>query len=194
MFFIIGSFLMPSLPKCLSLSSAVVSGCVSFLSWLSLFIFPPPWHSPPPPLNLFPSLGVCSQHFCESSRRREISHGIRGLWCNTIQSGFFLFFSRTFLRAEGRVLWALLRQERHYLLLCSSSRHSKFCKWGPAMLTLKKKNHLVSLLFHVLDINSMREALAVLVFRFIPSAAWKESHVLNRCLLMLVGVGGDHQI
>lgn len=108
---------------------------------------------------------------------------------------FFLFFSRTFLRAEDHVLWALLSQERHYLLLCSFSPHcfsnwvpetSRGPLWGPTMLTLKQKNNLVQLLFHVLDINSVREAMAVWLFRFIPSAAWKERQVFKCCLLWLV--------
>lgn len=107
-------------------------------------------------------------------RRSDIGQGIRSLWCNIIQS----FFSRTFLRAEDRVLWVSLSQERHYLLHWSSSLHcfpksgpgtSTGPLWGPTMWTWKYNSNLVSLLFHVLNIKSAREALAV----------WKESQVSN---------------
>lgn len=105
---------------------------------------------------------------------------------------FFLFFSRTFLRAQLHVLWELQSQERHYLLLCCFSLRcfsnwapgtSRGPLWCPTMFTFKRKNNLVSLLFHVLDIKSVRGALAVRIFRFIPSVARKRRPALNRCLL-----------
>lgn len=88
-FFIISTFFNAAPPN-LSVSSAVVSGRLPSLCWLSRSVFPlfsllllstssHPWEYA---VSIFASL------FPAFLRRREISQGIRGLWCNIIQSFF----------------------------------------------------------------------------------------------------------
>lgn len=102
----------------------------------------------------------------------------------TLSNLFFPVLLQDVFKAEDHVLWALLSQETHYLLLCSLSqcclsdwgpRTSSGPLWAPFMSTFQNKNNLMSLLFHVLYINSVRDALAVWIFRLIPSVALKES-------------------
>lgn len=93
---------------------------------------------------------------------------------------FNLFFSCSspglLLRAESRVLWVLLSQETHYLsLYCCVFTDSQSVVQGPSEVHYLVPSSLQEedlLLFHVLDINSVREALAVWIFSFIPCATW----------------------